>query len=368
MAPEQRSRMKDVARIAGVSLGTVDRVLHHRGRVARETAQRVREAAATLRFSPNEAASRLSRAQVHVVAAVLPLVEQDGGYWRQVVRGIERGQSELASHYLDVEYLHYDRFDAGSLERLIPRLIHQEPAGIILAPTIPEPSRNLMARVPDHAVVLIDGDLPGTAPLTVIAQDSLESGVLAAKLLDLAAPRRRFLSITVGPDDHHLRVRRQGFVQYFAHRGNEPPERLDHHQILTESHWDELVHLFESSHPPEGIFITNAAAHQVVDHLPQGYHPRIAGYDLIPENIRCLQDGSIMAVVNQQPENQGYQALYAIHRQRILHEPPADRIRIPIDLIVRENLPFHWDARKDAPHGLRIADITEKTEAKGAQR
>ncbi|MCK4515137.1 MAG: LacI family DNA-binding transcriptional regulator, partial [Spirochaetaceae bacterium] len=44
--------MKDVAIEAGVSIGTVDRVLHDRGRYSRETARRVHDAARRLRFQP----------------------------------------------------------------------------------------------------------------------------------------------------------------------------------------------------------------------------------------------------------------------------------------------------------------------------
>ena len=42
-----------VAKMAGVSRGTVDRVLHHRGEVKSETAERVRQVMRELDFQPN---------------------------------------------------------------------------------------------------------------------------------------------------------------------------------------------------------------------------------------------------------------------------------------------------------------------------
>ena len=73
--------MKDVALLAGVSIGTVDRVFHNRGRFSQDTARRVWDAARSLRFQPNRVASNLSRAEHYTLLALLPHPDQDGGFW-----------------------------------------------------------------------------------------------------------------------------------------------------------------------------------------------------------------------------------------------------------------------------------------------
>ncbi|MBP3217878.1 MAG: LacI family DNA-binding transcriptional regulator, partial [Lachnospiraceae bacterium] len=52
--------IKDIAEKAGVSRGTVDRVLHERGRVSEETAQRIRALAEEMDYSPSEAGMALA--------------------------------------------------------------------------------------------------------------------------------------------------------------------------------------------------------------------------------------------------------------------------------------------------------------------
>ena len=348
-----RAKMKDVANAAGVSIGTVDRVLNKRGRVANETISRVEAVARDLNFAPNRTASSLSRARTHVFVAVLPMPEQDGGYWNLIVQGMERAIEEL--DYVEVEFLFYDRFDPASFERLATGLTHQQPDGVILAPSIESPARSLVEQVDPRMVVLIDGDLPDSGVLTTISQDSIESGLLAGKLLDLLCPEgRRLLSVTVGVDDHHLQLRRKGFERYFAAIADagRPQRPLEHLVIADSRDWVRLDSWFAvqgaSGHAGagrdrviEGVFVTNAAAHEVVARLPDELVPRIVGYDLIPENARALQEGKIDFIINQQPENQGYQALLAIHRARVLGEPVADVIRMPIDIVMRENLDFH---------------------------
>ena len=47
--------MKEIAQLAGVSRGTVDRVLNHRGAVNEDTRKKVLEIAELLKYQPNKA-------------------------------------------------------------------------------------------------------------------------------------------------------------------------------------------------------------------------------------------------------------------------------------------------------------------------
>lgn len=334
--------MKDVAREAGVSIGTVDRVLHRRGRFSKATAEKVLEAARRLRFQPNLAASNLKRAQLHTILVILPHPEQDGGFWELVVTGINRAVQELANHYVRVRFAHYDRFVPESFAEIAAKITgdHEELAGLILAPTLQTASAALARRVTPIPVVVLDGELPGVELLCSISQESYEGGLLAAKLLHLMVGRGRFASVVVGKDDYHLLRRRAGFEDYFE--GVATTERIEavSDTQLREALRDRIFH--EPS--VDGLFVANAAAHVVVDTYrdsPKLSLPPILGYDLIAENEACLKSGSLSFAINQQPENQGYQAVYALYRHVVLNEPVENQIRIPVDLVTRETLQFH---------------------------
>jgi len=64
--------LKDIARRAGVSLATVDRVLHNRPGVKPDTARRVREAIERNSFQPRVAAAELARGRLRRFAFVMP--------------------------------------------------------------------------------------------------------------------------------------------------------------------------------------------------------------------------------------------------------------------------------------------------------
>ena len=80
--------IRDVARLAGVSIGTVDRVLHNRGRVSAANQAAVERAVESLRYRPSQVARALSiRRQNLKIGVSCPFVEQD--FWTDACQGIE---------------------------------------------------------------------------------------------------------------------------------------------------------------------------------------------------------------------------------------------------------------------------------------
>ena len=75
-------RIVDIAKMAGVSVGTVDRVIHNRGRVSEENRKKVQAILEMVHYQPNLMARSLaSKKQYHFVA-IIPSFTQ-GEYWEQ---------------------------------------------------------------------------------------------------------------------------------------------------------------------------------------------------------------------------------------------------------------------------------------------
>ena len=79
-----------VAKMAGVSRGTVDRVLHHRGEVKSETAERVRQAMRELDFQPNTLGRAFSIAKKRNRIGIF-LSAREPDFQEQIKQGIEDG-------------------------------------------------------------------------------------------------------------------------------------------------------------------------------------------------------------------------------------------------------------------------------------
>ena len=88
MSITRHATIGDVAKLAGVSVATVSRVMNGHHAVRPETNQRVRDAAARLDYVPSNAARSLSLGRTHTVALVMP--DLSNPMFQQVLRGANR--------------------------------------------------------------------------------------------------------------------------------------------------------------------------------------------------------------------------------------------------------------------------------------
>lgn len=75
-----KSTISDVAEAAGVTIGTVDRVLHERGEVSEKTKEKVLRAVRELGYKTNVYASMLARNESHRIAVIMPMYSA-GEFW-----------------------------------------------------------------------------------------------------------------------------------------------------------------------------------------------------------------------------------------------------------------------------------------------
>ena len=91
-------RIKDIATMAGVSEGTVDRVLHERGEVSEKSREAVQKVLDEINYSPNLLARSLASKKHYQFACLIPM-HKATDYWESV----EKGFSQAA-----IDYLHYN--------------------------------------------------------------------------------------------------------------------------------------------------------------------------------------------------------------------------------------------------------------------
>lgn len=84
--------LKDVAREAGLSVGTVSRVLNNRGYISEETRENVRMAMEKLNYQPNEVARSLSKQTTNTIGLIMPSIEHP--YFAKLIRCLEKAAFE----------------------------------------------------------------------------------------------------------------------------------------------------------------------------------------------------------------------------------------------------------------------------------
>lgn len=155
--------MADVARLAGVSVPTVSRVLSGSLPVSSEKRRRVEDAVATLSFRPSAAARVLASQRPEVVAIVTGDTSRYG--YAETIRGVEVG-ARAAGYTVMITVV--ETADDGDVERAVAATLAQPIAGIAVLKFDP-PGVAALQRIPgDVPAVALSGLRESGVPQAVI--------------------------------------------------------------------------------------------------------------------------------------------------------------------------------------------------------
>jgi LacI family transcriptional regulator len=338
--------IKDIANLAGVSYGTVYRVLHNRGRFSSQTAERVRSAAKELHYSPNVSARNLSKAKRLHLGVLIPYANQGDDYWGLPLQGMKNAVEELKGFQATLSVYNFQRDVKKDFVKVAQDMFSKECNGYLMAPVFPDESEKLLTSFsPKVPVVFFNTDIPGSSNrLCFIGQDSYRSGVLAAKLLRLLTrekPCNFNLVIRANEDNDHLKNRVKGFID------NSPSNSVKEivYDPSKETKSNAYNKMLEKHITPDvtGIFVTNASVYRVAEYLEKNskkHSVALIGCDLTKQNAEKLENESIDFILTQRPIEMGYESVYILYKKIILNENISDRKIMPIDIITKENYEF----------------------------
>lgn len=164
--------LKDVAKISGVTVTTVSRVLNNRGYIGEATRKKVNKAIEELDYQPNEIARALFRKKSNLIGLIIPDVAHQ--FFAELTRHIE-----YYAYTNGYKILLCNAYQDSEKEKdYINMLKRNQVDGIIMASHTLETSEYLNLSFP---IVAVDRFLSESIPY--IASDNYYGGVLATKLL-----------------------------------------------------------------------------------------------------------------------------------------------------------------------------------------
>lgn len=346
----ERVRIKDIARLADVSVGTVDRVLHGRSGVSTASKKRVEDILEQLNYKPNMYASALASNKKYLFVCLLPQ-HQLGEYWSAVENGLNDGIKAYSDFNIFMKVFYYDPFDYNSFAIESQKLLQENPDGIILAPTIAQITRTFTDQLTTLAIpyIFLDSNIPNLEPLAFYGQHSEKSGYFAAKMLMYMAKNKAeivlFRHIKEGVIGSNQQENREiGFRKYMqefyphcviSEVNLHPKEEKGDVAVLDE---------YFNHHPSVNCGITFNSKVYIIGEYLQSKNVRefsLMGYDLLERNVVCLKKGWVSTLIAQQPEIQGYNGIKALCAQLILKQSIEQINYMPIDLLTAENIDFY---------------------------
>ena len=352
MSTPERIRIKDIAKLADVSVGTVDRVIHGRSGVSESSRKRVEEILKQLDYQPNMYASALASNKRYNFACLLPLHEA-GEYWTAVESGINDALAVYSDFNVSLSLSYYDPYNYHSFSAAANAILAEAPDGILFAPTVPKYTAPFTEKLLKEEIpfIYIDSNLKEQPALSFFGQDSQQSGYFAARMLMLLARDEQeiviFRKINEGIVGSNQQERREiGFREYMERFHPECKIwELDLHAKKDVEDTRMLDDFFEH-HPNVKNGITfNSKVYIIGEYLQKrekkGFN--LMGYDLLERNVNCLKQGSVFFLIAQQPALQGFNGIKTLCDYLILKKEVQPEHLMPIDLLTKENIEFYYN-------------------------
>lgn len=348
---KKRVRIKDIADKAGVSTGTVDRVLHDRGKVAAAVKKRVLEVMDELGYERNLIASALAYNKTIRIAVLLPDPSKDP-YWKQTDEGAQKALKAVQHYGLLATRFYFDSFDPKHFLSQAKKALSEEIQGVLFPPLFAEEARWLLEETAGKGIAsaMINTQLEGGKPLCYIGQDSYQSGILGARLLDFGLDNAQtacILNLDFSTKAaHHLHKKEAGVRAYFEQNSKKKINiiRSDFEHFNDIKALQIFVDALLNKHPDlYGIFVTNSRAYKLVDALEHltDRPIKIVGFDLIKPNLNYLKQQKIHFLINQNPVEQGYEGVMSLFKHLLLKEAIAPLQHLPLDIVVQENVEYY---------------------------
>ena len=339
-------RIKDIAKMAGVSEGTVDRILHGRPHVSAKAFAKVNEVMEKIHYKPNLIARSLGHGKNHRIAVIIsePTLEP---YWEVAQLGVLQAQTEWDHYNISIDPFHYVHGGKLSFEHVADLALKSKPDGIVLAPLYYQQALPVLKVLDEKKIpyILFNTNIPNSKALSFIGQDLFQSGMVAGQLMSLGHEEKEHLIILhVGEDVQdsvYLKEKERGFMEFYKTNIHHPYTmeslNLDH----TKNSFRKKIEKLIQDKNTKGIFVTTTRAVSTIAEVllkSTRKDVRLIGYDMMEDCLEYIKMGVIHFLINQNPKRQ---ALLGISHManHLLFKKKVPAIELfPLEIITQQNV------------------------------
>jgi LacI family transcriptional regulator len=333
-----------LAKAAGVSLATVDRVLNDRPGVRADTVEAVNKAIEKIGFIRNIAAANLARSKSYRFLFLLPRTGDQ--FLAALIASIAEANQAFAGDMIRAEVAQIHESDPHQIANFLGALDKDSVDGVaIMAPESPQ-VRDAKARLTERgieAVTFISGQISAGRD-AFVGIDNHAAGATAGRLMGRFAARQSgsILVIAETMRSRDSLERRLGFDEVIN-------DDYPHLTVLPslETHGEperteRIIRTTFASHPDmAGIYVVGAEARVpllVVNRLIGQPRPVIIAHERTPFTEAGLMSRQIDALITQDPGHLVRSAVRILRARRDRREVLASQEKIRIEILLGENL------------------------------
>lgn len=339
--------LKEIADLAGVSRGTVDRVLNHRGSVNPQTEKKILEIVQALGYKPNKAGIVLAAQKKNLRLGVV-LLGKDTVFYDDILAGVRDKAEELEGYNCSV-LLRQTDYDLTQQLDAIDELVAAGISGLAISPYNDNAVREKIDALHDQGipVVTLNTDIENSRRLAYVGCHFYRSGETAGGLMHLmtnsAARRNVHVGIISGSMNVLCHTERIAGFRHVTetYGGIQIVEIVNNSDDETKSY--ELTADMLSRHPEiNALYFTAGGVYggcRAVLDSGRADQMTVITNDMVDTTREFLENGLIAATICQQPFLQGHKPLSILFTYLTTGELPAmENDYVNIDIRIRENL------------------------------
>lgn len=345
--------IKDVARAAGVTNGTVDRVLHNRAEVSAKTRAKVLQVIKDLEYQTNVYASILAKNKKGKIDVLMPSF-REGEFWENVFKGVEQSREYAGRFAISIEVFYYDQYDIDSFNSRCTNILAEKPSGVIVAPMFLEGTRQFCRQLGESGIpyVVLNTSVNVNTHLAYYGLPMYESGYCCADILMSSSDREqkdKVFLIKIARDLKKLSdptaERRRGFMDYF---GEHCPDTEIVEVVIDPNNPDNIPDTLDDAFRNCGgrlnIATLNSRIFLVGEYLETRgrKNNNVVGFDMLERNISALEKGYIRVLICQHSDKQAYQSVVTLTDFLVIGKRPDFQDNyMSIDFLTRYSCRFY---------------------------
>ncbi|NOU64897.1 substrate-binding domain-containing protein [Paenibacillus sp. LMG 31461] len=309
--------IREIAQQAGVSRGTVDRVLNGRSGVKPEIRERILAIADELQYVPNVAAKALAYNRKPIqIGIVMP--PKEISFFDDIRKGIHAAEDELKGLGICLEYVYINNQLPDEGARAIQTLIANGASGILFSAIDDEVNRASIDKAIEQGipVVTFNSDVENSKRSCFVGQDLGKSGEIAAGLMTrMFTGKAKVLVVVANMKFHAHRMRVQYFKEKLIQSEIEIVDVIEGYDRYEDT-FRKLNESLQRYPDLDGIYMATGDAGACIDAVKlagKGGQLRIVCNDLMPEVEQGLREGVIDFTIMQNPIQQGYRSLRILY-------------------------------------------------------
>jgi len=337
--------IKDVAKLAQVSTGTVDRVIHNRGKVSEKNLKKVQSAIKELSYTPSQIASALSyRKNPITIGITYPAVDID--FWDEIPLGIQAARKQLEPFGVRIIEIPTNSYSYTEQNEALEKLLKMDVNAIIFCAVNDFSSSIIMphSNIPFATIV---NKTRSKRIAFHIGPNDFQIGQLAAKLASLYT-KGKGTALILSPNASFTGTQERvaGFISKI-NQENLGLEVLRTENIVGESNSEIRKNIYEmtskyiSSYPELNcIYVTNgffgSAADAIVD-LKLNNKIKLIGHEYTKNIKEYLYNGALSATIYQHQARQTYLAIIQMFNH-LQNKQTIENSSIQCSILMKETL------------------------------